>query len=74
METATGWRPSGRRTIKDLPRVIPAGPKPQERDRLKHVGRARRGVNRQGREKRRRRNEAGVETRDEEPTPPGARS
>jgi hypothetical protein len=55
----------------DSPEVIPNGPKPQERDRMKNAGRARRGVNRQGREKRRRRSEAGVEARDEESGPPG---
>jgi hypothetical protein len=38
---------------------------------MKNAGRARRGVIRQGREKRRRRSEAGLETRDEESGPPG---
>ena len=38
---------------------------------MKHAGRPRRGVTRQGREKRRRRNEASVEARDEEPGPIG---
>jgi hypothetical protein len=38
---------------------------------MKNAGRARRGVTRQGREKRRRRSEAGVEARDEESGPPG---
>jgi hypothetical protein len=41
------------------------GPKSHERDRLKHRRKVRRGVNRQGREKRRRWTEAGVETCDE---------
>jgi hypothetical protein len=52
-------------------RVIPPEPKPHERDRMKHAGRPRRGVTRPGREKRRRRNEASVEARDEEPDPIG---
>lgn len=51
--------------------VIPPEPKPHERDRMKHAGQPRRGVTRQGREKRRRRNEASVETRDEESGPIG---
>jgi hypothetical protein len=38
---------------------------------MKHAGRPRRGATRQGREKRRRRNEASVEARDEEPEPIG---
>jgi hypothetical protein len=38
---------------------------------MKHAGRPRRGANRQGREKRRRRNEASLEARDEEPDPIG---
>lgn len=54
-----------------LQRVIPTGPKPHERDRMKHAGRLRRGANRQGREKRRRRNEASLGTRDEGSRPIG---
>ena len=38
---------------------------------MKHAGRPRRGATRPGREKRRRRNEASVEARDEEPGPIG---
>jgi hypothetical protein len=51
--------------------VIPPDPKPHERDRMKHAGWPRRGATRPGREKRRRRNEASVEARDEEPGPIG---
>jgi len=64
-------RPSGRTAREPSRRVSLPDPKPQERDRMKQAGRLWRGATRQGRVKRRRRTEASVEARDEEPGPFG---
>jgi hypothetical protein len=63
--------PSGRPSREPSRRASLPTPKPQERDRMKHAGRLWRGATRQGRVKRRRRTEASVGARDEEPGPFG---
>lgn len=69
--TDRSGRPSGRTVREPSRRSSLPDPKPQERDRMKHAGRLWRGATRQGREKRRRRTEASVGARDEEPGPIG---
>lgn len=70
-ETGRTDRPSGRTNRLPARGSFLPEEEPHERDRMKHAGRPRRGVSRQGREKRRRRNEARLEARDEEPGPIG---
>jgi hypothetical protein len=67
-------RPSGSTAREPAREVFLPESKPHERDRMKHAGRPRRGVTRQGRVKRRRRTEARVEARDEEPEPHSGRA